>query len=130
MVAELESITRNNTLELVDRPTGVDPIRLKWIYKIKRKVDGMVNKYKVRLVAKGYVQRKEIDFDKVFPLVARLETKRLLISLATVNGWKIHHLNVNTAYLNGDRKELVYVTQSEGFEKKKREECVTESFVH
>lgn len=52
MVAELKSITRNKTLELVDRLTGDKHIGVKWIYKIKRKADGMMNKYKARLVTK------------------------------------------------------------------------------
>ncbi|XP_048602505.1 uncharacterized protein BNAC02G09400D isoform X1 [Brassica napus] len=124
MVAELESITGNKTWKLVDRPAGVKPMGLKWIYKIKRKADDTVSKYKTRLVGKGYVQREGIDFDEMFALVARIETIRLLIALAATNGWEIHHMDVKTAFLNGDLKELVYVTQPEGFEKKGEEDRV------
>lgn len=90
----------------------------------KKKADGTLSKYKTRLVAKGYVQREGIDFDEVFAPVARLETIRLLIALAATNGWEIHHMDVKTAFLNGDLKELVYITQPEGFEKKGEEDRV------
>lgn len=87
------------------------------MFKIKRNADGTIKKFKARLVAKGYVQQPGIDFDEVFAPVARLETIRLLIALAAGKGWKIHHLDVKTAFLHGDLKEEVYVTQPEGFEK-------------
>lgn len=55
-------------------------------FQIKRNADGSINKYKARLVAKGYVQKHGVDFEEVFAPVARLETIRLLISLAETNG--------------------------------------------
>ncbi|GJY64333.1 putative pol polyprotein [Tanacetum coccineum] len=100
------------------------PIGLKWLFKIKRNVDGSIMKYKARLVAKGYVQQPGIDFDEVFAPVARLETIRLLIALTTRKGWKIHHLDVKTGFLHGELKEEVYVVQPEGFEKPGEEEKV------
>ena len=54
----------------------------------------------------------------MFAPVARIETIRLLVSLAAANGWEVHHLDVKTAFLHGELKEVVYVTQPEGFEKK------------
>lgn len=109
---------------LVDLPPGAKPIGLKWIFKIKRNSDGSINKYKSRLVAKGYVQRHGIDYEEVFAPVARIETIRLLINLAATNGWEIHHLDVKTAFLHGELKETVYVTQPEGFEVKGSEHKV------
>ncbi|GKE92139.1 ribonuclease H-like domain, reverse transcriptase, RNA-dependent DNA polymerase [Tanacetum coccineum] len=100
MKTKLELIVKNNTCKLVPLPKGVVPIGLKWLFKIKRNADGSIIKYKTRLVAKGYVQQPEIDYDEVFALVARLETIRLLIALAAKKGWKIHHLDVKTAFLN------------------------------
>lgn len=64
------------------------------------------------------MQRHGIDFDEVFAPVARIETIRLLVSLAAANGWEVHHLDVKTAFLHGELKETVYVLQPEGFEKK------------
>lgn len=73
---------------------------------------------------KGYVQKYGVDFEEVFAPVARIETIRLLVDLAAANGWEIHHLDVKTAFLHGELKETVYVTQPEGFEKKGSEDKV------
>ena len=106
-------------------PPGAKPIGLKWIFKLKRNADGSIHKYKSRLlVAKGYIQRHGIDFEEVFAPVARIETVRFLISLAAFNEWEIHHLDVKTAFLHGDLKEVVYVCQPEGFEVAGHEEKV------
>ena len=107
---------KNGTWTLEDLPAGVKAIGLKWIFKLKRNSDGSINKHKARLVAKGYVQIHGIDFDEVFAPVAMIETIRLLINLAAAYNWEIHHLDVKTAFLHGDLKEIVYVTQQEGFE--------------
>lgn len=112
---EIQSIVKNGTWELVDLPRGAKAIGLKWVFKLKRNADGSINKYKARLVAKGYVQEYGVDFDEVFAPVSRMETIRLLISLAATRGWEIHHLDVKTAFLHGELKETVYVTQPEGF---------------
>ncbi|GKD12058.1 zinc finger, CCHC-type containing protein [Tanacetum coccineum] len=89
--------------------------RLKWVYKAKRDEKGKIIKYKARLVAKGYVQEQGIDFDEVFAPVARIETVQLILALAAYHGWQVHHLDVKSAFLHGDLKEEVYVTQPEGF---------------
>ena len=122
--AELESTTKLDSWELVDLPPGAKAIGLKWIFKIKRNSDESINKYKSRFVAKGYVQRYEIDYEEIFAPVARIETIRLLINLAATNGWEIHHLDVKTAFLYGELKETVYVMQPEGYEVKGSEEKV------
>ena len=121
---EIMSIIKNKTWSLVDLPAGTKPIGLKWVFKIKRKSDGTITKYKARLVAKGYVQKHGIDFDEVFAPVARIETVRFIIALAATNGWEVHHLDVKTAFLHGELKENVYVTQPEGFVTKGSEEKV------
>nr|GEV55556.1 ribonuclease H-like domain, reverse transcriptase, RNA-dependent DNA polymerase [Tanacetum cinerariifolium] len=90
-------------------------IRLKWVFKTKRDAKGKIIKYKARLVAKGYVQEQGIDFDEVFASVARIKTVRLILVLAAYHGWQVHHLDVKSAFLHGDLKEEVYVTQPEGF---------------
>jgi hypothetical protein len=94
---------------------GHKPIGLKWVYKFKKDVSGMVVKHKARLVAKGYVQREGIDFDEVFAPVARLDSVRLLLALVAQEGWLVHHLDVKSAFLNGDLQEEVYVVQPPGF---------------
>ena len=121
---EIKSIVKNKTWILVDLPSDAKLIGLKWIFKIKRNADGSINKYKSRLVAKGYIQQHGIDFEKVFAPVARIETVRFIIALAASRGWEIHHLDVKTAFLHGDLKEVVFVSQPKGFEVKGQEHKV------
>nr|GFB05447.1 ribonuclease H-like domain, reverse transcriptase, RNA-dependent DNA polymerase [Tanacetum cinerariifolium] len=75
-------------------------------------------KHKARLVAKGYIEEHGIDFEEVFAPVARMETIRLLLAIATNNKWEVHHLDVKYAFLHRDLKEEVYITQPEGFIKR------------
>lgn len=81
MKNEIEAIERNNTWKLVELSAGHKPIGLKWVYKLKKNIEGDIVKHKARLVAKGYVQKQSIDFEEVFAPVTRLETVRLLLAL-------------------------------------------------
>jgi uncharacterized protein YPO0396 len=83
MKEEMKSILDNKTWTLEDLPRGHKAIGLKWVYKLKRNEEGEVGKHKVHLVAKGYVQRQGIDFEEVFALIARLESVRLLLAIAS-----------------------------------------------
>lgn len=121
MLEEMASIEGNKTWSLVDLPKGHRAIGLKWLYKLKRNELGAVIKHKARLVAKGYVQQQGIDFEEVFAPVARMETVRVLLAVAAHHGWPIHHMDVKSAFLNGDLAEEVYVTQPPGFTAKGEE---------
>ena len=81
MLEEMKAITENETWELVDPSPGCRPIGLKWVYKVKQDESGAIVKHKARLIARGFVQRKGIDFDEVFAPVARIEYVRLLLAL-------------------------------------------------
>ncbi|KAF0888371.1 hypothetical protein E2562_014193 [Oryza meyeriana var. granulata] len=105
----------NQTWRLVPLPPGHRPIGLKWVYKVKKNAAGEVIKHKARLVAKGYVQQPGMDFDEVFAPVARIESVRLLLALAAQEGWSVHHMDVKSAFLNGELIEEVYVRQPPGF---------------
>ena len=118
MKEELEVIEKNNTWELVERPSDKPVIGVKWVYKTKLHLDGSVQKHKARLVAKGYAQKSGIDYNETFAPVARLDTIRTLIALAAQKGWKLFQLDVKSAFLNGVLEEEVYVEQPEGFEVK------------
>lgn len=124
MKTEIESIEKNKTWVLTDLPPGGKPISLKWVYKIKKDTKCDIVKYKARLVARGFMQKKGIDFNEVFVPVTRLETMRLLLALAPKQGWQVHHLDVKSAFLNGELLEEVYVTQLVGFEKENKEHKV------
>ena len=93
---------------------GHKAIGVQWVYKAKKNAKGEVQRYKARLVVKGYSQRADIDYDEVFAPVARLETIRLTISLATQNNWKIHQMDVKYAFLNRVLEEEVYIDQPQG----------------
>jgi hypothetical protein len=85
------------------------------VFKVKKDPDGRVVKHKARLVAKGYAQWQGVDFDEVFAPVARMETVRLLLAIAAHCGWQVHHMDVKSAFLNGDLAEEVYVHQPPGY---------------
>lgn len=128
MDCEISAIERNNTWKLTDLPAGHKAIDLKWVYKVKRDTNGEILKHKARLVAKGYVQRYGVDFEEVFAPVTRLETVRLLLALAAKNQWEVHHLDVKSAFLNGQLYEEVYVNQPEGYVQKGAEKKVYRLF--
>ncbi|KAG8097902.1 hypothetical protein GUJ93_ZPchr0013g34364 [Zizania palustris] len=115
MQTEMDAIEENGTWHLTEAPAGHRPIGLKWVFKTKKDATGKVIKHKARLVAKGYVQQQGVDFDEVFAPVARLESVRLLLAYAAGQGWSIHHMDVKSAFLNGELQEEVYVTQPPGF---------------
>ena len=106
---------KNDTWLLVDLPVGKKAIGTKWVYKLKRKLDGSVDRYKARLVAKGYAQEKGIDFEETFAPTCRMTTIRSICALAAYNGWNVHQLDIKIAFLNGDLHEEVYVMQPRGF---------------
>ena len=89
MKDELEMIEKNDTWELVDRPSEKPVIGVKWVFKTKLNLDGTINKYKARLVVKGYAQKSGIDYNETFAPVAKLDTIRTLVALASQKNWKL-----------------------------------------
>lgn len=115
MEEEVRVIEKNQTWQLVDKPTDKEVIGVKWIYKVKHNPDGSIKKHKARLVAKGYSQQPGIDYGETFAPVARLDTIRAIIAFAASKGWKLYQLDVKSAFLNGELKEEIYVDQPQGF---------------
>jgi hypothetical protein len=115
MAEEIKSIEDNNTWCLIMLLPSHRPIGLKWVYKVKKGSEGEIVKHKAHLIAKGYVQQPGRDFDEVFAPVARIESVRMLLALATEEGWSVHHMDVKSMFLNGVLQEEVYVTQPPGF---------------
>ncbi|GJW13424.1 retrovirus-related pol polyprotein from transposon TNT 1-94 [Tanacetum coccineum] len=90
-------------------------IKPKWIFKVKKDECGGVPKNKARLVAKGYHQEEWIDFEESFAPVARIEAIRIFIANAANKNMTIYQMDVKTAFLNGELREVVYVSQPKGF---------------
>ncbi|MCH81590.1 gag-pol polyprotein [Trifolium medium] len=115
MQEELGQFTRNQVWELVPRPEETNIIGTKWIFKNKSDENGIVTRNKARLVAQGYTQIEGIDFDETFAPVARLESIRLLLAISCMMKFKLHQMDVKSAFLNGYLHEEIYVEQPKGF---------------
>ncbi|KAK2381531.1 putative mitochondrial protein [Trifolium repens] len=115
MQEELEQFTRNQVWELVPRPEEINVIGTKWVFKNKSDENGNVTRNKARLVAQGYTQVEGVDFDETFAPVARLESIRLLLSISCTMRFKLHQMDVKSAFPNGYLHEEVYVEQPKGF---------------
>jgi hypothetical protein len=115
MKEEIHMIEKNHTWELVDRPADKNIIGVKWIFRTKLNADSSINKFKARLVVKGYAQVYGVDYSDTFAPVARMDTIRLLLAVAAHKNWKVFQMDVKSAFLNGDLQEEIYVEQPAGF---------------
>jgi hypothetical protein len=109
MSEELAALDRQGTWDLVPLPSHVVPITSKWVYKIKTKSDGSMERYKARLVARGFQQTQGRDYDETFAPVAHMTTVRTLIAVAAASSWTISQMDVKNAFLHGDLNEEVYM---------------------
>ena len=106
----MDSILSSETWELVDRPYGCKPVDCKWVFKKKLRLDDTIDKYKVRLVAKGYTQKEGNNFFDTYSPIARLATIRVLLSLSASHGILVHQMDVKTIFLNRELEEEIYMT--------------------
>ena len=124
MGKEMKSLKDNEVWELTSLPPGKKAVGCKWVYKVKTNSDGSLERYKARLVARGFDQRYGSDYDETFCPVVRLESLRTLIALSTQRGLELHHVDVHTAFLNGTLQEEVYMQQPTGYKKEGEEHLV------
>nr|GEZ15076.1 hypothetical protein [Tanacetum cinerariifolium] len=115
MQEELNEFERLEVWELVPHPNKVMVITLKWIYKVKLDELGGILKNKARLLARGYCQKEGIDFEESFAPVARLEAIRIFLAYAAYKNMVVYQMDVKTAFLNGNLRKEVYVSQPDWF---------------
>src|SRR5947207_10029493 len=113
--AEIQAIIRNDTWVLTDLPAGFKALPLKWVCHIKRDANNVFEKYKARIVAKGYAQEAGLDFDKTFAPVVRIESVRTILAITAANDLFILHVDCTNVFLNRLSDLELYVLQSEGF---------------
>jgi hypothetical protein len=111
MDEEMAVLDFNATWELVALPKDKKAIGCKWVYKVKHNVDGSVNRYKARLIAKGYAQTNGIDYDETYSPVAKMTTVKAIIAMAVAKGWSLHQMDVRNVFLHGDLQEEMYMKQ-------------------
>ena len=93
------------TWELVDLPLGCTPLSSKWVFKRKRKVEGLVDKYKARLVIKGYKQTEGLDYFDTYSPVMRINSIRMVLEIIALSNLEVHQIDVKTTFLNGELDE-------------------------
>ncbi|RWS02083.1 gag-pol polyprotein-like protein [Dinothrombium tinctorium] len=115
MNSELDSLKKNETWQLVELPSGRRSIKNKWVFKVKTKPSGEIERYKARLVIKGCSQIEGIDYTETFSPVVKYTSLRVLLSIAASNNLEICQFDIKTAFLNGDLDEEIFMDQPEGY---------------
>ena len=115
MNEEMESIRINQVWDLVDLPLRRKTIGNKWVLKVKRKVDGFIERYKVCLVTKGYTQQEGVDYEETFSSIVRFVSIHLILAIVANLEFELYQMDVKTSFLNGKLDEEIYMDQPQGF---------------
>jgi len=111
MSLEYDALVSNQTWTLCPRPPHHNVVRSKWVFKLKQKPDGSVDRYKARLFAKWFDQLSGIDYYETFSLVVKFATIRLILALGVQFDWQIKQLDISNDFLHGVLNEEVYMEQ-------------------
>jgi hypothetical protein len=123
MKEEMDSLVNNHTWDLVQFPIGKRSLQNKWVYKLKEE-DGGIERYKDRLVVKGFAKKAGIDFNEIFSPIVKMTSIRTILSLVVVEDLHLEQLDVKTTFLHGDLEEEIYMQQPQGYEVKGKENLV------
>lgn len=124
MKEEITALEQNQTWDLVPKPRDVKPISCKWVYKIKRRLDGSIDRYKAHLVARGFSQQYGLDYDETFSSVVKLTTVRVLLALAANKDWNLWQMDVKNAFLHGELDREIYMIQPMSFHNQNHPEYI------
>lgn len=113
MKMEIKALEDNKTWSIIDLPKGKKAIGSKWVYNIKYKANGEIERFKARLVAQGYSQREGLDYTETFSLISNM--LRSVIALAASKGWSISQIDVYNVVLQGDLYEKAYMKLPQAF---------------
>ena len=113
MEAELDSLWENGVYEEVPRPSG-KVIGTKWVMRVKTDASGNLEKYKARMVAKGFKQVEGVYYEETFAPTVRFESVRALVAMVAGVGWELDQMDVTTAFLYAELEEETYVEIPEG----------------
>ncbi|KAG7536936.1 Integrase catalytic core [Arabidopsis suecica] len=116
IAAERQAMEHNHTWEEGELPRGKKAVTSKWVFTIKYKSNGDIERYKARLVARGFTQTYGEDYRDTFAPVAKLHTVRVVLSLATNLEWELWQMDVKNAFLQGELEEEVYMKPPPGLE--------------
>ena len=113
--SEYESLRKNDTWDVVPLPKGRKAIGCRWVFRVKENQNGEVERFKARMVAKGFSQKYGIDYEETFAPVAKFTSIRTVLSMAAKHSLKLHQMDVKTAFLNGVLDEDIYMVQPDGY---------------
>ncbi|KAK8951098.1 hypothetical protein KSP39_PZI003625 [Platanthera zijinensis] len=116
MKEEMAALWANQTWTLAPLPPGQKPVGCKWVFVVKHAADGMIDRLKAQLVARGFTQQQGMDYEETFFPVAKFNTIRVLISVDVHWRWPLLQPDIKNAFLNDDLQETVYMQQLPGFE--------------
>ncbi|TVY74571.1 Retrovirus-related Pol polyprotein from transposon TNT [Fusarium oxysporum f. sp. cubense] len=113
--SELRSLLTKGTWRMLDRNQAHNrPLTVKWVFKVKKNEDGNLDRFKARLVVRGFEQQFGFDYNQTFASVAKAATWRILLTVAACLDWEIEQMDVSTAFLEGDLEEEVFIEMPEG----------------
>ena len=111
MQTEFDALLHDKTWTLCPYTTSKRVFKNKWVFKIKQKCNGYVDKYKAKLVAKGFDQEDDSDFHKTFSPVIKPVTIGLVLAIVVHHNWSIHQLDISNVFLHGFLEEELFIEQ-------------------